>query len=147
MKIGLSEEPRSLDPHYHNLGPNNQIAYTIFDTLVLQDATQKLQPGLATSWKPTSDTTWEFKLRQGVKFHDGSPFTAKDVVFSIERPAKVPNSPSPMTLFTRSITAMKVVDDYTIDFTTKVPYRSEEHTSELQSLMRNSYAVFCLKKK
>src|SRR3546814_9843540 len=49
----LSAEPSSLDPHYHNLGPNNQIAYTIFDTLVLQDATQKLQPGLATSWKPT----------------------------------------------------------------------------------------------
>jgi len=122
LKIGLSAEPSALDPHYHNLGPNNQIAYTIFDTLILQDANQKLVPGLALSWKPVNETTWEFKLRQGVKFHDGSPFTAADVVFSINRPGKVPNSPSSMILFTRSVSEMKVVDDYTIDFMTKGPH-------------------------
>ncbi|PJI43370.1 ABC transporter substrate-binding protein [Ferrovibrio sp.] len=122
LKIGLSAEPSALDPHYHNLGPNNQIAYTIFDTLILQDENQKLVPGLAESWKPINETTWEFKLRKGVKFHDGTPFNAADVVFSINRPAKVPNSPSSMIIFTRSIAEMKVVDDYTIHFVTKAPY-------------------------
>ncbi|MFN4274860.1 MAG: ABC transporter substrate-binding protein [Ferrovibrio sp.] len=121
LKIGLSAEPSALDPHYHNLGPNNQVAFTIFDTLILQDETQKLVPGLAESWKPLNDTTWEFKLRKGVKFHDGSPFTAADVVFSMARPAKVPNSPSPFTLFTRSFTEIKVIDDFTIQFITKAP--------------------------
>src|SRR3546814_11529613 len=64
VKIGLSAEPSSLDPHYHNLGPNNQIAYTIFDTLVLQDATQKLQPGLATRRKPTSEKIGRASCRE-----------------------------------------------------------------------------------
>ncbi len=122
LKIGLSAEPSALDPHYHNLGPNNQMATTIFDALVLQDESQKLAPGLAESWKPINETTWEFKLRKGVKFHDGSTFNAADVVFSLNRPAKVPNSPSSMIIFTRSIAEMKVVDDYTIHFVTKAAY-------------------------
>ncbi|WP_341702395.1 ABC transporter substrate-binding protein [Ferrovibrio sp.] len=122
LKVGLSAEPSALDPHYHNLGPNNQIAYTIFDTLILQDENQKLVPGLATSWKPVNETTWEFKLRQGVKFHDGSAFNAADVIFSINRPGKVPNSPSSMIIFTRSIAEMKAVDDYTVQFVTKAPH-------------------------
>jgi len=121
LKIGISTEPSAMDPHYHNLGPNNQLAFTLFDTLVLQDETQKLVPGLAESWKALNDTTWEFKLRKGVKFHDGSPFTAADVVFSMARPAKVPNSPSPFTLFTRSFSEVKVVDDFTVQFITKAP--------------------------
>jgi peptide/nickel transport system substrate-binding protein len=121
LKIGISTEPSAMDPHYHNLGPNNQLAFTIFDTLILQDETQKLTPGLAESWKAVSDTVWEFKLRKGVKFHDGSPFTAADVVFSMARPAKVPNSPSPFTLFTRSFSEVKVIDDFTVQFVTKAP--------------------------
>ena len=121
LKIGVSTEPSALDPHYHNLGPNNQMAFTIFDTLILQDETQKLTPGLAESWKAINDTTWEFKLRKNVKFHDGSPFTAADVVFSMARPAKVPNSPSPFTLFTRSFSEVKVIDDFTVQFVTKAP--------------------------
>jgi peptide/nickel transport system substrate-binding protein len=121
LKIGISTEPSAMDPHYHNLGPNNQLAFTLFDTLILQDETQKLVPGLAESWKAVSDTVWEFKLRKGVKFHDGAPFTAADVVFSMARPAKVPNSPSPFTLFTRSFSEVKVIDDFTIQFVTKAP--------------------------
>ncbi|WP_298720687.1 ABC transporter substrate-binding protein [uncultured Ferrovibrio sp.] len=121
LRIGLSTEPSSLDPDYHNVTPNNQIAYSIFNTLIQQDETQKLTPSLAESWRNLDDTTWEFKLRKGVKFHDGSPFTAADVVFSLARPAKVPNSPSPFTLFTRSVAEVKVIDDHTVHFITKSP--------------------------
>ncbi|MCW0233750.1 MAG: ABC transporter substrate-binding protein [Ferrovibrio sp.] len=121
LRIGLSTELNSLDPYYFNLTVNNQIAYSIFDTLIRQDETQKLTPGLAESWKTLDDTTWEFRLRKGVKFHDGSPFTAADVVFSLARPAKVPNSPSPFTLFTRTVSEVKVIDDHTVHFLTKAP--------------------------
>lgn len=121
LRIGLSTEPSSMDPDYHNITPNNQIAYSIFNTLIQQDETQKLTPSLAEGWRNLDDTTWEFKLRRGVKFHDGSPFTAADVVFSMARPAKVPNSPSPFTLFTRSVSEVKVIDDYTVHFITKTP--------------------------
>ncbi|MBP7065454.1 ABC transporter substrate-binding protein [Ferrovibrio sp.] len=122
LKIGLSAEPSALDPHYHNLGPNHQIAAHLFDALLQQDENQKLAPGLAESWKPISETTWEFKLRKGVKFHDGSPFTAADVVFSLNRPPKVPNSPSSLSIYTRPITNIKVVDDHTVQLTTANPY-------------------------
>jgi peptide/nickel transport system substrate-binding protein len=66
--------------------------------------------------------TWEFKLRRGVKFHDGSEFTAADVVASIERVPTVPNSPSPFTAYTKQIKETIVVDPYTIRFRTANPY-------------------------
>ncbi len=94
LTIGLKSEPSSIDPHYHNLGPNNALARVIFDRLIMPDETQQLRPGLAVSWKPIDDTTWEFKLREGVKFHDGSPFTADDVVFTFQRAPNVEGSPS-----------------------------------------------------
>ena len=98
LTIGLSSEPSALDPHYHNLGPNNAMRRHTYDSLVLQDEKQQLQPALATSWKPVDDTTWEFKLREGVTFHDGSPFTAKDVVFTVCRIPTVEDSPSSFTV-------------------------------------------------
>jgi len=94
LTVGLKAEPSSIDPHYHNLTPNSAFARDIFDRLIMPDETQQLKPGLAVSWKPLDDLTWEFKLRKGVKFHDGSPFTADDVVFTAERAQNVPNSPS-----------------------------------------------------
>ncbi len=66
LVIGSKLEPSSIDPHYHNLGPNNAIARHFFDRLVDTNETQQLLPGLAVSWKPINDTTWEFKLRQGL---------------------------------------------------------------------------------
>ncbi len=114
LKIGLKTEPSSLDPQYHDLGPNNQIASHLFDPLVARDDKQLPIPGLATQWKSISDTVWEFKLRPGVTFHDGSAFTAEDVVFTFERAAKVPNSPSPFTLVTRQITKLEIVDPLTL---------------------------------
>jgi peptide/nickel transport system substrate-binding protein len=121
LRIGLKTEPSSLDPQYHNLGPNNQIASHLFDPLVAKDDKQLPIPGLALSWKTISDTVWEFKLRPGVKFHDGSPFTAQDVVFTFERAAKVPNSPSPFTLVTRQMTRLEIVDPLTLRISTNAP--------------------------
>ncbi|MBL0381945.1 MAG: hypothetical protein JKP90_20450 [Desulfofustis sp. PB-SRB1] len=65
LTVGLASEPSSIDPHYHNLGPNNEMRRHIFESLIWQDEQQKLTPLLATSWEPTSETTWEFKLRKG----------------------------------------------------------------------------------
>jgi peptide/nickel transport system substrate-binding protein len=121
LRIGLKTEPSSLDPQYHNLGPNNQIAQHLFDPLVAKDAQQLPVPALALSWKPVGDTVWEFKLRPGVTFSDGSPFTAEDVAFTFDRAAKVPNSPSPFTLITRQVTRLEIVDPLTLRLSTASP--------------------------
>lgn len=94
LRIGLAAAPTSLDPHFHNNGVNNAQARHIFESLTAQDANQQLKPGLAQSWRLVDDTTWEFQLRRNVTFHDGSPFTADDVAFSLARAPNVPNSPS-----------------------------------------------------
>ncbi len=121
LVIGSALEPSSIDPHYHNLGPNNAIARHIFESLVDTNENQQLGPGLAVSWKPINDTTWEFKLRQGVKFHDGTPFTADDVLFTFERAPNVEASPSSFALYTKGKT-LKKIDDYTIHIMTEKPY-------------------------
>src|SRR5438046_3680191 len=122
LTIGLGTDVTAIDPHYHNLTPNNNVAAHIYGYLV--ERNEKSQPiaGLATEWKTLDPTTWEFKLRKGVKFHDGSEFTAADVVVSIERVPKVPNSPSPFTAYTKQITKIEVVDPSTIRFKTAQPY-------------------------
>jgi len=122
LKVGLSAEPSALDPHYHNLIPNNSMAAHIYDSILLQDANQQLKPGLATSWKALDDTTWEFKLRKGVKFHDGTPFTAKDVVFSLCRVPNVPNSPSAFTIYMKAGSDVETPDDYTVILRSDTPY-------------------------
>ncbi len=121
LTVGMNAEPSAIDPHYHNLGPNNAMAQNIFSRLIEQDEKQRLMPGLATSWKPIDDLTWEFKLREGVKFHDGTPFTADDVLFTFERAVNVPNSPASFVTYIKGKTASKV-DDYTIRFKTERPY-------------------------
>src|SRR5712671_6488123 len=62
LKIGLSAEPSAMDPHFHNLTPNNSLLRHIFDRLIHQDENQALIPGLAVSWRNVDDSTWEFKL-------------------------------------------------------------------------------------
>ncbi|HYR00341.1 MAG TPA: ABC transporter substrate-binding protein [Casimicrobiaceae bacterium] len=122
LTIGLGADVTALDPHYHNVTPNNNVAAHLFGYLVQRNEKSQLEPGLATEWKTVDPLTWEFKLRRGVKFHDGSDFTAADVVASIERVPTVPNSPSPFTAFTKQIKEMTVVDPYTIRFRTATPY-------------------------
>lgn len=123
LKIGLGTEPTSIDPLFHNLNPNSQIARNIFDWFIKQDERQRLTgDGLVTSWKTIDDTTWEFKLRPDAVFSDGSKVTPEDVAFSIERAAKVPNSPSAFTIYTKEVSEIVPVDATTIRIKTKGPY-------------------------
>ena len=121
LTIGLAAEATSMDPHFHNLTPNNQIARHIFDNLINQDEAQRLLPGLASEWGPIDDLTWAFTLREGVTFHDGTPFSADDVLCTFERAPDVPNSPSSFGTYIRGKTVEKI-DDYTIHIKTDVPY-------------------------
>ena len=121
LRIGLGAEPTAMDPHYHNLSPNNSLLTHIFESLVDQDERQRLQPGLAESWKAIDDTTWEFKLRRNVKFHDGTPFTADDVIFSFERAPNVEGSPSNFGIYAKGKTFTRV-DDHTVHVKTAAPY-------------------------
>ena len=122
LKIAVAADITSMDPHFFNLFPNNNMAEHIFDKLVQMDADSKMIPGIATSWRVVDPTTWEFKLRKGVKFHDGSELTADDVAFSIDRVAQIPNSPGPFVAYTKAIVAKEIVDPYTIRFKTATPY-------------------------
>src|SRR5262249_6668514 len=92
LKWARSGDALTLDPHAQNEGPTHNLLHLIYEPLILRDRTGKLLPTLAISWRATEDpTVWEFKLRRGVKFHDGSAFNADDVTFSLER-ALQPNS-------------------------------------------------------
>jgi peptide/nickel transport system substrate-binding protein len=123
LSIGLATEVTTLDPHFHNVGPSVNTSMHIYDALINNDRDKgRLKPGLAESWKAIDDLTWEFKLRRGVKFHDGSDFTAEDVVYSFDRPASIVNSPGTFTLYTKFITEKIIVDKYTVRFKTATPY-------------------------
>lgn len=121
LRIGLAAAPTSLDPHFHNNGINNAQARHVFDSLTVQDANQQVQPGLAQSWALLDDTNWEFRLRRGVTFHDGTPLTAEDIVFSFTRAPAVPNSPSSFGTFTKQIKKWTIVDPQTLRVETDGP--------------------------
>src|SRR5216684_1484765 len=122
VAIGLRTEPSSIDPHFAILGANQQISEQIFDTLVGRDETLRPKPGLAISWRLVDETNWEFKLREGVVFHDGTQFSAEDAVFSIARAPAVPNSPASYAPYVSHIAEAVAVDDLTLRIRTKTPY-------------------------
>jgi peptide/nickel transport system substrate-binding protein len=120
LTIGVRGGPESLDPHFSALGTQAEAAKHIFDTLVWSNDDLQLEPALAESWKVVDDTTWEFKLRKGVKFHDGSDFTAEDVKFSIER-IPVVSGPTTTTIYVKRVASMEIVDPLTIRMKTDGP--------------------------
>jgi peptide/nickel transport system substrate-binding protein len=120
LTIAVQQEPTAMDPHFHNSAPNNAIARHVFDALVHTDERLQPGPGLAESWRVIDDRTWEFRLRRGVTFHDGTPFTADDVLFTFERVPNVQNSPGSFALFTRGKT-LTALDPHTLRITTAQP--------------------------
>jgi len=120
LRIGVAADVTSMDPHFLNLQPNVNVSWHVFDALTHVNEDARLIPGLATSWRAVDATTWEFKLRRGVKFHDGTDLTAEDVVFSIERTFQVPNGQ--FRTFTQRIVGKQIVDAHTLRLTTATPY-------------------------
>jgi peptide/nickel transport system substrate-binding protein len=122
LVIALAAPVTALDPHFHNLTPNNGLTKHVFENLVTYDEKQQLKPGLAESWRALDDTTWEFKLRRDARFHDGTPFTADDVIATFKRIPNVPNSPASFTIFTRPVTSLTATDPHTLVMRTASPH-------------------------
>lgn len=101
FKWASQDDATTMDPHAFNHGMTMTVVSHIYEGLVRRDEKMKIEPALAVSWSQPSPTEWKFKLRSGVKFHDGTPFGAEDVVFSILR-AMQPTSD--MKIFAASIT-------------------------------------------
>ncbi len=120
LTIGVRGGPDSIDPHFTASGTHAEALKHVFDTLVWSGDGLELEPRLAESWRAVGDSTWEFKLRRGVKFHDGSDFTAQDVKFSIERIPTV-SGPNPTTIYVRRVKETRIVDPYTIQIVTDGP--------------------------
>ncbi|MCX7135319.1 MAG: ABC transporter substrate-binding protein, partial [Proteobacteria bacterium] len=121
LVIGRATEQSSLDPLFSRSGTNYSTSGQMFERLVMNDANNQLHPALAVSWRAIDPTTWEVKLRDKVKFHDGSDFTADDVVFSFERARNVPNSPASFAGSVASIVNMRALDRLTVQLKTSQP--------------------------
>jgi len=119
--VGLSSTITAVDPHFFYSASNISLSRHFFDPLILQNEDQQLKPGLALDWRSIDDLTWEFTLRRGVKFHDGSDFTAPDVAFTLRRAAYVPNSRGSFAIYIRQVKEITVVDAYTIRLKTETP--------------------------
>ncbi len=120
LRIGLSQETTSLYPNWFVTTGNQQIASHIFDNLVEMDASSQPQPALAESWRSIDPHSWEFKLRRGVTFHDGTPFTVDHVIASFDHSRTILGVGAPAGAYLRGKTYAKV-DDFTLRMTTAEP--------------------------
>ena len=122
LVMGVRAPLISLDPAVSGLGTMHGYYQDIYDSLVMHDAKLHLVPGLATSWRVVDDLTWEFKLRQGVKCHDGTGFDAEAVVANLKRLPTVPNSDNLTAGKLRPVKEVQIVDPGTIRLITDQPY-------------------------
>jgi peptide/nickel transport system substrate-binding protein len=121
LAVGVRSAPLSIDPQYNSNGPDTSAARNVFDALLRRSPTFKLLPNLATEWHQVRDDLWEFKLRDGVKWQDGRPFTATDVVFSINRVPQAKDSTGGFVPYVRAINHTIIIDDHTVRFVTNGP--------------------------
>lgn len=121
MTISIPSDIVSLDPHGSNDDPSEQIRDTIYEPLVTHDEDLKLVPALAEEYEQVDETTWRFKLREGVKFHDGSDFNADVVKANIER-IQDPARASARESYFDMVGEINIIDDYNIELVTEYPY-------------------------
>lgn len=118
LRFASAFDPQSLDPHALALLYQTRVVSQIYESLVARDRDFAIEPALAVSWQQVEPRRWRFKLRPNVKFHDGTPFVADDVVFSIGR-ALAKNSQRSFQL--RGVIEARKVDDLTVDFLLEAP--------------------------
>jgi peptide/nickel transport system substrate-binding protein len=112
LKWAAQNDVITLDPHSQNHATTNGIMQHVYEGLVRYDKKFNVEPALATSWKQVSPTEIRFNLRKNVKFHDGSPFTADDVVFSYKR---IMQPQGTMQIYVAGVKEVKKIDDFTVD--------------------------------
>ena len=118
LRFASAFDPQTMDPHALALLYQSRVVTQIYEGLVNRTKDYRLEPSLATSWQMVDATTWRFKLRQGVKFHDGAPFTADDAVFSLERALDRASQRKNQML---GITGARKIDAATIEVITSAP--------------------------
>jgi peptide/nickel transport system substrate-binding protein len=111
-------DPLTYDPHSANESPTIGASTQVYEALVNRNWNLEKEPSLAVSWEIVNPTTWEFKLRKGVTFHDGTPFTAEDVAFTVKR---ANGETSDFKNYIKSVVETKILDDYTIQLITSGP--------------------------
>ncbi len=119
LRVANQGDATSMDPHSLNESLQLSITGNVYEPLVGRDKKLGLAPALATKWAQTSPNVWRFDLRRGVKFHDGTPMTADDVVFSFKRAA---GDGSDMKGYTSAMKEMRKVDDFTVELETTAPF-------------------------
>ena len=120
LVIAQSGDISKLDPHLSTAGLDVTVTFNLYDNLVSRHRDNKLHPSLALRWSAVQPTTWQFKLRPGVKFHNGDPFSSADVKFSIERTYDPQAKTNVSTIFT-TIDRIDTPDALTVNFITKKP--------------------------
>lgn len=119
LKWGASREIASLDPYSYGETFTLSVLNHVYEGLVRYTGDLKIEPALAESWETVSPTVWRFKLRQGVKFHNGNPFTADDVIASLDR---VTHDTSPLKGNLPAYKSAKKINDYTVELEVNGPY-------------------------
>ncbi|MBI4574549.1 MAG: hypothetical protein HY713_14830 [candidate division NC10 bacterium] len=121
LRVAIPWTPENLDPTMNLSSIRAQVGVSLFDSLVGRDAQNRIVPELAESWKLLDDNTWQFRLRKGVVFHNGEPFNAEAVRFTVQRVLD-PNQKSPNRANIAEIVKVEVVDDSTVKLVTRQPY-------------------------
>lgn len=121
LRVAIPWTPENLDPTMNLSSIRSQVGVSMFDSLVGRSAENRIVPELAESWKLLDDHTWQFKLRKGVLFHNGEPFNADSVRFTIQRVLD-PAQKSPNRANIAEITRVEVLDDFTVNLVTRQPY-------------------------
>ena len=121
LTIGFADPVSSVDPQLNNHAGDRSLALHLWDSIINSRDGSVLEPALAKEWKALDETTWEFKLRDDVKWHDGEPFTAEDIVFSFERAGNVPGSVASYSGALRTVESVEAPDPHTVIVKTNVP--------------------------